>query len=121
MSLISNMPHIMCDITVLPPLSNNDHCTCTISTKSKFHTVKKIAYLRTVWYYNKASFDNFSNGLKFCNWDSCFNSNDVDTVCQRWTDQFLSIAKRFIPNKAVTVRPYDSPWYDNNLRRFKRK
>ena len=116
---LSNMPHILYDIAVQPPISTNDHCT--ISTKLKFCTVKKPAYHRTVWYYNRANFEDFRNGLKSCNWEPCFDSNNIDTVCQRWTDKFLSIARNFIPNKIVTIRPSDSPWYDNRLRRLKRK
>ena len=116
---LSNMPHILHDVSVHPPVSHNDHCT--ISTKLKFRTIKQHAYKRTVWQYKNADFAAFRDALNSANWEICFKSNDVDVVCQTWTDQFLSIAKRFIPNKVITVRPTDSPWYNNHLRQLKRK
>ena len=44
----------------------------------------------------------------------------VDDVCNRWTDLFLNTARTHIPNKVVTIRPNDSPWYTNELRNKKR-
>ena len=116
---LSNMPDFIYDVNVLPPVSNNDHCT--ISTKIKFRTYKQNVYQRTIWLYNKANFNAFRNGLRSCNWNVCFESNDIDVVCQTWTEQFISIAKKFIPNKHVTIRSKDSPWYNSNLRRQKCK
>ena len=116
---LSNIPHFVHDISVLPPVSSNDHCT--ISARLKFRTFKQQAYERTIWLYNKANFDAFREALKSTNWDLCFENEDIDIVCQTWTDIFLSIAKRFIPNKIVTIRPDDSPWYNSYLRRLKRK
>ena len=31
------------------------------------------------------------------------------------------LTKHFIPNKDITVRPEDLPWYNSSLRYFKRK
>ena len=58
---------------------------------------------------------------KYWNWDECFISDDVDNVCEFWTEKLLSIARAFIPNKAVLIRPNDKPWYTNELRLLKRK
>ena len=36
---ISNMPYFSQDVSILPPLSDNDHCT--VNGKIMFHTLKK--------------------------------------------------------------------------------
>ena len=38
-----------------------------------------------------------------------------------WTKKLLDIAKQTIPNKLVTVRPNDKPWFNNVLRHLLRK
>ena len=116
---VSNLQDMLYDVTVLPPVSHNDHCT--ISAQLKFKTYKPSAYKRHVWLYDKADFDAFRRALQVFNWDICFETNDVDQVCNNWTQHFLSIAKQFIPNRYVTIRPSDSPWYTKSLRKIKRK
>ena len=49
-----------------------------------------------------------------------FQDNNVDSVCRKWTESLLNIARQFIPNKVVTIRPNDAPFYNAELRRMKR-
>ena len=51
----------------------------------------------------------------------CFIDNDIDATCENWTNMFMNVAKKYIPNKTVTIRPNDSPWYTNELRLLKRR
>ena len=87
---VSNLHNMLYDVTVLPPVSHNDHCT--ISAKLKFRTHKSCTYRRHVWLYDKADFNSFRNALKSFNWDVCFEIDDVNEACDRWTQNFLSIA-----------------------------
>ena len=116
---LSNLPYSFQDVCVLPPLSDNDHCT--ISGKILFKSVKKYTYQRRIWLYNKANFDDFRAALINFNWDNCFTGHSINDVCESWTTTFLNIAAQFIPNKIITVRPRDSPWYTSELRCMKRK
>ena len=116
---VSNLHEMIHNVTVLPPVSHNDHCTITAELKFKTH--KSSTYKRHVWFYDKADFNAFRRALELFNWDVCFENNDVDDVCNSWTQHFLAIAKSFIPNRYVTIRPSDSPWYTGYLRKIKRK
>ena len=40
---------------------------------------------------------------------------------ESWTEKLLSVARAFISNKAVLIRPNDKPWYSNEFRLLKRK
>ena len=56
------------------------------------------------------------------NWENFFfMSNDVNTAAKSFTEKLLSFAHICIPNKIVTVRPNDKPWYDSKIRIASRK
>ena len=100
------------------PVSTNDHCI--VGVELKFRVEKDLAYFRHIWLYDKADSDGFKREL-YANWDECFQTNDVDTACELWTCKFLNIARTYIPNKMILVRPRDSPRYSSELRKMKRK
>jgi len=54
-------------------------------------------------------------------WDSCLDTNDVNVACDLWTEALINIARQFIPNKMVLVRPKDKPWFTSALRLLRRK
>ena len=107
------------DISVGPPLEISDHCEITCLLKIKKNTNK--AFSRSVWDYNKADWEGLNTSLSNLNWDDCFTAGDVSSCAQLWTETFLSYARRFIPNKLITIRPWDKSWYNNGLRSKKRK
>ena len=73
-----------------------------------------------MWQYELADFDGFRTKLGDIDWDECFVSNDIDKIAQTWTNTLISVAHDYIPNKVVTVRPWDKPLYNGYLRRLRR-
>ena len=70
------------------------------------------------WYFSVSLIEvNYSNDED----DEVFALDHIDDICKAWTEKFLSIAKLFIPNREILVRPNDSPWYCSKLRQMKRK
>ena len=117
--IVTNRPETVKSTSVEQPVSSNDHCTIVASLSFK----KKIAhaYKRTMWDYKNANFELFRTALSNFDWNSCFAINfNVSEIAENWSNAFMKIAKRVIPNKVVTVRPNDKPWYSNKLR-LKRK
>ena len=117
--VLINMPNFVKKTMVLPPVSTNDHCT--VGIEFNFKLPFEAPYTRHVWQYKDGDYDGFRNALNDVNWDDCFNVDDVNVASERWTHSFLNVARTFIPNKLVLIRPRDTPWYSNNLRKFKRK
>ena len=115
---LSNIPDCITDTQVLPPVSVNDHCTA--AGKLRFQVMPRKSYQRHTWQYNQANFNLFRQSLAGADWDTCFESDDIDVVTRRWTDTLLNIARECIPNKTVTIRQNDKPWYTSDLRRQKR-
>ena len=35
-----------------------------------------------------------------------------------FTTLFMDLVKSCVPNKAMTIRPGDIPWYDSEIRKF---
>jgi len=117
--IVTNRPSIIRSTDVEPPISVNDHCN--ISASIVFEKNKQSAYKRLMWDYKNADFKKFRSELSKFDWDTCVHlSNDIDESARLFTESFLSIAKRIVPNKTVTVRPNDKPWYNNELRNKRR-
>lgn len=117
--VLVNMPNFVRNAHVLPPVGYSDHCVVGVELNFKIPVDK--AYYRHIWLYNKADFVGFRKSLSAVDWSYCFETDDVNVACDRWSETFLNTARSHIPNKVVLVRPKDSPWYTNELRRFKRK
>ena len=120
---ISNMLPYIDSKSVLPPVSTSEKTSdhCTISLTLSFHVHRAKAFKRHIWDYKHANFEEFRNTLSDHDWDHCFISDDIDDNVSQWTDTFLNIARNCIPNRIVTIRPDDKPYYTSDLRRLKRK
>lgn len=111
--IIPNAPNFVKKVDVSPPVSTNDHCT--VSAMFTFNLNKEEPYLRIVWLYNPTDYIEFRELLASADFDKCFEHNNIDLIAKRWIETFLNIARTSIPNKVVTVRPNDSPWYTSTL------
>ena len=78
------------------------------------------AYPRHVWQYDKGDYAALNNAIQNTDWSDCFEVNDINVICQRWTDKFLNLARQCVPNYVATIRPRDKPYYNNILRKQKR-
>ena len=116
--IISNMPNFVSNVSVTAPVSTNDHCTVSVHLDLKIP--KEEPYQRHIWQYKQGDFPGFRQALENADWESCFDG-DVNEACTKWTDTFLNIARMFIPNKFILIRPNDKPWYTNALRHLKRR
>jgi len=81
----------------------------TISISLNFNIKKETVYTRLIWQYQQADFIQFKRAIEAENFDECFESGDVNEACSYWTKTFLNIARTYVPNKVITVRPNDSP------------
>ena len=73
-----------------------------------------------MWEFKNANFNQFREELGNVNWEECFETEDINTITDKWTETFMRIAERVISKKTVKVRPTDKNWYNNYLRRLMR-
>ena len=119
--IITNIPHLVFDITILSPVGSNDHhcVSCKIKTSGKINLGN--AYTRYVWDYAKGDFSKFRDELIKTDWNECFQHEDINTTASSWNEIFMRIARKCIPYRLVTIRPKEKPWYHSRLRNLKRK
>lgn len=49
------------------------------------------------------------------------DAKDIDTATLNFSSKLLTLIRECIPEKTVTIRPKDKPWFDSLLRRTIRK
>ena len=73
------------------------------------------SYKRKIWLYKEADLKNLNEAIKLLNWNYFFESyHDVD-IAANFGDKLMEFAHLHIPNKIVTIRRNDKPWYDNTI------
>ncbi len=55
------------------------------------------------------------------NWQEILNNENFDTTADSIANSIINAASDTIPNKLVTIRPNDIPWFNNNIRKLLRK
>lgn len=76
------------------------------------------AYKRSVWRYKDADFDKLNKLINDCDSRNIIsNAENVNTATENFTSQYLKLVRECIPEKSVTIRPKDKPWFDSTLRK----
>jgi hypothetical protein len=102
-------------------LENNvsDHKGTFVYIKSKIE--QNNAYKRNIWSYKNADFDKLATLIKDTDWDSkILDAVDINQATENFTSTFLKHVRACVPEKSVTIRPKDKPWFDSGLRKAKR-
>jgi hypothetical protein len=77
-----------------------------------------ILITREIWQYENIDLELFNNKMNEINWNEMIGFlNDVDDMVEEFTKLFLDIARQSIPTKTITVRDYDKPWFNSEIRK----
>ncbi len=87
----------------------------------KFNKPKLTIYKRRIWLYDRGNFNTYRDILNNHNWDDLIQPDNIETTIKSLTDKITDAASKSIPNKLVTIRPNDIPWFNNSLRRTNKK
>lgn len=93
-----------------------DHCASYISLGFDYNIRR--AYKRNIWDYKNADFDKLTHLIAESNWSSCIcEGNYISQAAVNLTNHFLSCVRECVPEKTITIRPNDKPWFDSILRK----
>ena len=109
----------MNNVCVMPPLATSDHCQTTSNISLCIQ--KQTCITRLVWFDSRADWNGLNEAIIDYDWIICFTTDDINQISSRFTESFLNLARQFIPNKVVTIRPHDKPWCNNVLRALRRR
>ena len=116
---LSNVPNLVKSVQIDPPLATNDHCTISMIINLKVHTPAN--YIRHIWNYKNGDLKGLNEAISSYDWEHCFQGDDIDMVLDRWTTSFLNLARQYIPNRVITVRSRDDPWFSGELRKLRQE
>jgi uncharacterized protein YacL (UPF0231 family) len=61
--------------------------------------------------------ENLLSKFDTVDWNALLSDlEDIDEMCNTFTETFLRVARECIPTKMVTVRNIDRPWFNSELR-----
>ena len=95
-------------------ISDHNATVAEINIETNF----KKNYKRDIWDYKRGNFEQFNKDIEETDWSTLFSDidNDVNDNCELFTSKFIELANKNIPNKTVTVRINDKPWFNGELR-----
>ena len=70
-------------VVVAPPVSVNDHSTVLVTIT--FPCDRSFTYKRHVWSYSQANLVEYRQVLSNVDWDSCFQSEDINKIYENWS------------------------------------
>ena len=108
------MPYLDVEAIEVPSDISDHKATCI---SIPFGYELNSSFERTIWQYNKADFELLNQKLEEQSWD-CLTEGTIDEACDKFTEIFLSNVKQSIPQKKITVRTDDKPWFDSELRKY---
>lgn len=98
----------------------SDHKATYIFLKTGI--IKSKCYIRKVWDYKNADITRLNTIIENTDWDSIIsNAFSTEKATELFTDKYLELVRECIPEKSVTIRPKDKPWFDSDLRITLRK
>ena len=98
----------------------SDHKATYISLKVDYDT--RHAYKRKIWQYKDADTDKLNYLIETFDWKHLLeNTNSVEIASDKFSTEYLKLVRECIPEKTITIRPKDKPWFDSVLRKFIRK
>ena len=115
---VSTELHVLDSGTIDVPVEISDHKGTYVHIRYPFNSFNTVT--RKVWLYNKADYAKLNQLISEENWNfiDIVNVNDA-TV--KFNETLLKLMKECIPNKEVTIRKNDKPWYDSEIRKYSRK
>ena len=77
---------------------------------------KPVSFKRTIYNYDKINTEKFNELMIKEDWNSILKDNSIDDSCNKFTETLTHIIKECVPNKTITTRSTDPPWFKNDLK-----
>ncbi|MCG8113710.1 MAG: reverse transcriptase domain-containing protein [Candidatus Thiodiazotropha taylori] len=103
-----------------PFLDQNIRYHCPIYAVFNYDKQKPQSYKRKIWTYDKGDYELLRRTITDFDWQT-LKSNDINVYAENVTSNIIGLCEKSIPNKVITIRPSDPPWFNNSIRKSIRK
>ena len=107
--IFTNQKNAFIDVQVIPHTEKQSKHSI-VHGKINFSVPSPPPYKRKIWDYDQANLRNISNDLNMIDWGTAFSNMDIDEMVNYFSEKFMSIISKNIPNKTVTCSDKDAPW-----------
>ena len=101
-------------------LNQNIRYHCLVYAVFKFDNPKHHCYKRKIWKYDNGDHEGLKQLIHDFDWQSLKDHN-INVYVENFTNKFLELCKMTIPNKFITIRPSDPPWFNGLVRKLIRR
>ena len=91
-----------------PPIGLSDHAVLQVDFPVKLTREPKTS--RRVWRYHRADWERLAHFYRTTDWESMLGP-EPDLSCDNITKRILEGMAQFIPNRVISSRPSDEPWW----------
>ena len=79
-------------------------------------------YKRRIWFYDRADVTSIRKSIEMFRWQEVLSEIDCpNSKVRLLNDVLINLLSNFIPNKQITVRPWQAPWITQSIKNFIRK
>ena len=107
--ICTDQPFMFVDSGVFPSLDSHSKHSI-IHGCLNFHSPSPPPYRRRIWDFKDANVDQIRSDVSHFDWNSLFFRLNVNEMALLFTDTFLSIFSKNIPNKIITCNDKDAAW-----------
>ena len=118
--LASNPNSILLSGVGDPFLNQEIRYHCPIFSVFKFTKPHRKSIKRHIWKYKDGDYENLKHKFGNTDWN-LFANEDIDIYSKNVTDHIFQLSSECIPYKIASVRPSETPWMHNELRKLMRK
>lgn len=101
-------------------LEQNIRYHCPIYVILRYDKHKHECFKRKIWKYDNGNFELLKQYILDFDWHSLIH-DDINIYAENFTNKVLELCGKTIPNKMITVRPSDPPWFNSTIRKSIRK
>ena len=119
--MVNNRNSILTSFVADPFIPNVVRYHCPIVLVLKFSKPRSNSFQRHIWQYDRGNKQLYHDLLSTTDWDSILSNNCNENIASKITSTIFDAASKSIPNKIVTIRPDDLPWFTSKIRKMQRK
>ena len=115
--VITDGPGYLADHGVLTHIGENAHLPVYGIINLFSHS--SMTHRRTVWHYNHADVNGLNESFKNFDWNTFIHLEaDVNNMAETVTNIILDKSKEFIPQRTITIRSKDKPWFTKEVHKL---